>query len=124
MRGQPSPPTRPEAGTGERCGDHLRDRALAVAIVFFLTGAFAAFAQDAANGQHLAQRWCTECHAIETVRTRVNRAPPFAAIAAKPDISADMIASFLRLPHATMPNFPLSRKDAQDLAAFIMEMKK
>jgi hypothetical protein len=35
-----------------------------------------------------------------------------------------MIASFLLLPHATMPNLPLSRKDAQDIAALIMEMKK
>jgi hypothetical protein len=35
-----------------------------------------------------------------------------------------MIASFLRLPHATMPNVPLRRSDAQDIAAFIMSMKK
>jgi hypothetical protein len=35
-----------------------------------------------------------------------------------------MIASFLRLPHATMPNTPLSRRDAQDIAAFIMQMRK
>jgi hypothetical protein len=35
-----------------------------------------------------------------------------------------MIASFLRLPHATMPNLPLSRKDTRDIGAFIMEMKK
>jgi hypothetical protein len=35
-----------------------------------------------------------------------------------------MIASFLRLPHATMPNLPLTRKDGQDIAAFIMEMKE
>jgi hypothetical protein len=30
----------------------------------------------------------------------------------------------LRLPHATMPNTPLSRRDAQDIAAFIMQMRK
>jgi hypothetical protein len=35
-----------------------------------------------------------------------------------------MIASFLLLPHATMPNLPLSRKDAQDIAAFIIGMKR
>jgi hypothetical protein len=35
-----------------------------------------------------------------------------------------MIASFLRLPHATMPNSPLTPNDAADIAAFIMGMKK
>ena len=48
----------------------------------------------------------------------------FAVIAAKENITAEMIASFLLLPHATMPNLPLSRKDAEDIAAFIMDMKK
>lgn len=43
---------------------------------------------------------------------------------AQETINADTIASFLLLPHATMPNPPLSRKDAQDIALFIIEMKK
>jgi hypothetical protein len=50
--------------------------------------------------------------------------PSFASIAAKETVTSEMIASFLRLPHATMPNLPLSRKDTRDIAAFIMEMKK
>ncbi|UZE49413.1 hypothetical protein [Rhodopseudomonas sp. P2A-2r] len=32
-------------------------------------------------------------------------------------------AAFLMMPHATMPNPPLSRNDARDIAAFIMTMK-
>jgi len=87
-------------------------------------GNAAALAQDTEHGQRLVERWCTECHAIASVPTRVDRAPPFAAIAAKPNISADMIASFLLLPHATMSSFPLSRKDARDIAAFIMDKGK
>jgi len=47
-----------------------------------------------------------------------------AAIAARQDVSSEMITSFLLLPHATMPNLPLGRQDAADIAAFIMEMKK
>jgi hypothetical protein len=35
-----------------------------------------------------------------------------------------MIASFLLMPHATMPNYPLSRKDAEDIALFIAQLKK
>ena len=80
-------------------------RLLSVALVL-IGGATAAFAQNAENGQRLAERWCTECHAIGPTPAKLNRALPFGAIAAKPDISADMIASFLLLPHATMPNWP------------------
>lgn len=94
---------------------------LSVTLVL-LAGATAAFAQG--HGQRLAERWCTECHAIGSVPAKRNRAPAFAAIAAKPNISSDVIAAFLLLPHATMPNPPLSRQDAEDIAAFIMEMKK
>ena len=53
-----------------------------------------------------------------------DRVPSFASIAAKQAASPEMIASFLLLPHATMPAFPLTRKDVQDLAAFIMSAKK
>jgi len=84
----------------------------------------AAVAQDLGNGQRLAERWCSACHQIDANPARFRRAPPFAAIAAKDNITADMIASFLLLPHATMPNLPLSRKDAANIAAFIMEMRK
>jgi len=96
---------------------------LAAALVLFC-GNTAIFAQDVENGQRLAERWCVECHAIGTPSAKTSRIIPFASIAERPGISSDMIASFLVMPHATMPNLPLSRKDAQDLAAFIMKMKK
>jgi mono/diheme cytochrome c family protein len=86
--------------------------------------AHAAFAQDVANGQRLSERWCTECHMIGTEPPKHNRAPPFAVIANKETVNAEMIASFLLLPHATMPNLPLSHKDAEDIAAYIIGMKK
>jgi mono/diheme cytochrome c family protein len=96
---------------------------LSVALLL-LGGVHATFAQNAENGRRLSERWCSECHAIGSAADRFHGIPSFAAIAAKKTINADMIASFLFLPHATMPNPPLSRKDAQDIALFIMEMKK
>jgi mono/diheme cytochrome c family protein len=81
-------------------------------------------AQDLENGQRLAERWCVECHAIGTPTPKTSRIISFASIAERPGITSDMISSFLLMPHATMPNLPLSKKDAQDLAAFIMKMKK
>ncbi|MGA2292191.1 MAG: c-type cytochrome [Bradyrhizobium sp.] len=81
-------------------------------------------AQNAENGRRLSERWCTECHAIGAAPGKLNGVPSFAAIAARESITSDMIASFLLLPHATMPNFPLSRDDARDIAAFVLETKK
>jgi mono/diheme cytochrome c family protein len=96
---------------------------LAVALVFF-GGIEAALAQNLENGRRLSERWCSECHAIDSTPGKSNKASSFASIAAKQTVTSEMIASFLRLPHATMPNLPLSRKDAQDIAAYVMEMKK
>lgn len=84
----------------------------------------ASFAQNAENGRRLSERWCSECHAIGSATDRFHGIPSFATIAAKENINADMIASFLFLPHATMPNPPLSRTDARDIALFIIQMKK
>ncbi|WP_291685512.1 cytochrome c [Bradyrhizobium sp.] len=95
---------------------------LAVALALFGSIA-AASAQNVENGRHLSERWCVECHAIGPTPGK-SKAQSFAAIAAKEKITAEMIASFLRLPHATMPNVPLRGNDAQDIAAFIMGMKK
>lgn len=103
----------------------MRNLALHIAVALTLCGGGAAtFAQDVENGRRLSERWCSECHAIGPAPGKPSRMIPFAAIAAKQGITSDMISSFLLMPHATMPNMPLSRKDAQDIAAFIMEMKK
>lgn len=82
------------------------------------------WAQDVENGQRLSERWCSACHAIGPAPVKSAQVQSFASIVARPGISSEMIASFLLLPHATMPNLPLSRKDAQDIAVFIVEMKK
>ena len=96
---------------------------LSVALTL-LGGTGAAVAQDVDNGRRLSARWCSECHAIEPAEGKGGRTVSFAVIAGRPDITSDMIASFLRMPHSTMPNPPLSRQDAQDIAAYIMQMKK
>jgi mono/diheme cytochrome c family protein len=94
---------------------------LAVAPALF-GSATAASAQNAENGRRPSERWCAECHTI-TPAPGKSKALSFAAIAARETISAEMIASFLRLPHATMPNVPLRGKHAQDIAASVMSMK-
>jgi mono/diheme cytochrome c family protein len=84
----------------------------------------AALAQNVENGKLLSERWCANCHAIGPAPGKAMAAPSYASIAAKETVTAEMIVSFLRLPHATMPNQPISRNDAQDIAAFILESRK
>jgi mono/diheme cytochrome c family protein len=81
-------------------------------------------AQNVENGRRISERWCAECHTIGSRSARHKGAPPFASIAARDIVTSDMLVSFLLLPHASMPNLSLSRNDAQDIAAFIMDMKK
>jgi len=96
---------------------------VATALALF-AGNAVSLAQNIENGQRLSERWCVGCHAIGAPTPKTSRIVSFASIAERPDITSEMIASFLLMPHATMPNLPLSRNDAHDIAAFIMKMKK
>jgi mono/diheme cytochrome c family protein len=103
----------------------MRISTLVLSATLSLCGGIAAVhAQDIANGERLSARWCSECHAIGTVPGNLKRTPSFAVIAAKQGVTTDVIAKFLLMPHATMPNEPLSPGDAEDIAGFIMAMKK
>ena len=103
----------------------MRLLGLCLSVTLVLCGAIdVALAQSVENGRRLSERWCIECHAIGPAPVKRNRASSFASIAARQTINANMIAAFLLLPHATMPNLPLSRQDAEDIAAFIVGMKE
>lgn len=112
-----------ERAAFETMNRHSQAVYLYVALALF-AGTGATLAQDVENGRRLSERWCSGCHAIGPASGKLKRMPSFASIAARETVTSDMIASFLRLPHATMPNLPLSRKDTEDIAAFIMDMKK
>jgi mono/diheme cytochrome c family protein len=81
-------------------------------------------AADADNGQRLAQRWCASCHVISTGQRQANdAAAPFSAMARVPQFDAQKLAFFLLEPHPKMPDMTLSRREAEDLAAYIMMQK-
>jgi mono/diheme cytochrome c family protein len=84
-----------------------------------------AVAADAANGGTLAKRWCAACHVVASDQQRGStEAPPFSAIADKPNFDAGKLALFLLEPHPKMPNMNLSRNEAADLAAYIATQGK
>jgi mono/diheme cytochrome c family protein len=79
---------------------------------------------DIDNGRRIAERSCAACHRIDMSAGKAGRAIAFATIAAKPGMSAEIVASFLLMPHVTMPGLPLGHNDARDVAAFVMSQKK
>jgi mono/diheme cytochrome c family protein len=88
-------------------------------------GGSVALAADVNHGAALAERWCASCHLVDSTQKQASTdAPPFDAIAHKSDFTAEKVAFFLLDPHPKMPNFPLSRNEAADLAAYIGSLRK
>ena len=84
-----------------------------------------AIAADADQGATLAKRWCATCHVVDADQKQASAdVPPFVAIARKPDFTPEKVAAFLIEPHPKMPNFPLSRTEAADIAAYIGTLRK
>jgi cytochrome c len=94
-----------------------------MASILVLAGGGAARA-DAARGQSLAERWCSQCHGVRPSQASANsEAPAFSAIAAEPSATEFSLRTFLRVPHKTMPNFILKPEDIDDLVSYIVSLK-
>jgi mono/diheme cytochrome c family protein len=82
-------------------------------------------AADANHGADLARRWCASCHLVTNSQAQASvDVPSFASVARKPDFSPERLAFFLLDPHPKMPNFPLSRTEAADIAAYIGSLRQ
>ncbi len=85
----------------------------------------ATMAADAKHGADLAKRWCASCHLVAGDQKQASAdVPSFATIASKPDFTPEKLAFFLLDPHPKMPNFPLSRNEAVDIAAYIGSLRQ
>lgn len=83
-------------------------------------------AQDAQRGREIAQRWCSSCHVVEPTATAAPAVglPSFPAIAAKSDLSADQLRAAMNPQHSRMPDFALSRRQEDDLIAYIYSLRR
>ena len=86
------------------------------------TASAALAAGDAAEGQRLAQRWCTSCHAVGAKGPAPDAAPTFASLAANPAKTESYLRGWIQAPHPPMPDFELSRQNAEDLTAYIRSL--
>lgn len=101
----------------------MRLRIAILAVYALAAGATPGTAADADNGQQLAQRWCASCHVVAPDQREASAdAPPFASIARMPDFNAQKVAFFLLEPHPKMPAMALSRRDSEDIAAYIAKL--
>lgn len=86
----------------------------------FLASTVSAYAANPQHGLDLAKRWCASCHVVSADQRRASAdAPPFATIARAPNFNARQLAYFLLEPHPKMPDLPLTRSAAEDIAAYI-----
>jgi len=99
----------------------LKAGSLAAALVLATPACYAA---DAEHGRDLAKRWCASCHLVSADQARASAdVPPFATIARSPNFDAKRLAYFLLDPHPKMPDLPLSRTAAEDIAAYIETLR-
>ena len=81
-------------------------------------------AADPGSGERIARRFCVGCHSIARNQPSPQTdIPTFVEISRQRDFSADRVALMLLTPHPPMPEFPITRGDAQDLAAYIAVLK-
>jgi mono/diheme cytochrome c family protein len=75
-------------------------------------------------GENLAERWCSQCHAVKPNQVSTNpKAPPFLEVAARPSSTDYTLRVFLNIQHIEMPNFILKPDDADALVDYILSMK-
>ena len=80
---------------------------------------------DAAYGRHLAENWCASCHLVSAEQKATRQvAPPFTTIAQSTSFNADRLAYLLYDPHPKMAKLALSRTAIEDIAAYIVSLKK
>jgi cytochrome c len=81
---------------------------------------------DAKRGQELSQRVCSGCHSVSpgSAATVIADVPTFAAIASRPDITAERLAGRIIVPHPPMPNVQLTVAEMRDIIAYILSLRQ
>lgn len=92
-----------------------------VAAAALLLASASVHAQDVLNGRHLAERWCSPCHATSTRGS--DAAKSFEAIAASPAGEPARMRRFLTDPHAPMPPMQLAQSEIEDLVAYVVSLR-
>src|SRR3954468_5034814 len=84
-----------------------------------------AFAQDVDRGGQISARWCAGCHVVDRApkEARSDGIPTFPAIAVQPNASPEHLRAAMNPTHGRMPDLALSKRDQDDLAAYILSLR-
>lgn len=79
---------------------------------------------DASNGQAIAERLCSSCHAVGAGNgsTRAD-VPPFITIANLPGQTPERVAGRIIVPHPEMPSVQLTISEIRDVVAYILSLR-
>ena len=79
----------------------------------------------AGAGLALAQRLCSQCHAVQKgeLKSPNSDSPPFQLVASVPGMTAAALAAALNSSHQTMPNLILKPDEQADVVAYILSLK-
>jgi mono/diheme cytochrome c family protein len=82
-------------------------------------------AGSTARGLRLADNWCSSCHLVSPEQKTSSRgAPPFSEIAQSQTFNSDHLAYLLNDPHPKMAKLALSRRAIDDIAAYVLSLRK
>jgi mono/diheme cytochrome c family protein len=82
-------------------------------------------AGDATRGLRLADNWCASCHLVSRDQKTTSRgAPPFSELAQSSTFNSDHLAYLLYDPHPKMAKLGLSRRAVDDIAAYVLSLRK
>ncbi len=81
---------------------------------------------DVVAGRALVVKECSECHSVSAEQRvmRLDPAPGFDEIAAKPQTTAISLRAFLQQSHPTMPNLVLTEAERDNAIAYILSLKQ
>lgn len=80
---------------------------------------------DPKAGLEFARKLCADCHYVEAIWSGYSPAgaPSLGDIAVKPEWTALTFRVFLQSPHESMPDFILSRSEADDVISYLLSLK-
>ena len=104
----------------------LLSRAIvAVPVVAILASANAQQIGSVREGRRLAHAECAQCHAVDRKGHSTNAAAPaFDDLANVPGMTSAALTVALQTSHRSMPNFIIKGRDAQNIIAYILSLKR
>ena len=107
----------------------MRATFISCVLLAALLGPVAAMAQglpgDPRQGRALSLSVCADCHSIDkgAPDAEPGSAPSFQAIADNPTMTPLALRVFFATPHADMPDLILTRRETDDVIAYIVSLR-